>query len=225
MNTPSRISLALIVMCGLHAGSATRMCAEGDPDSLATDGATERARVHFRNGVDFYHERNFRAALIEFKRAYSISPHYKLLDNLGQASLELQEDGQAIEYFRNYLQRGQDELSPERRREVELEIQRLQARLAHAAITTDEDGVEIYVDGGLVGRTPLPEPLRLSVGRRQISAVKPGFLRVERTFDVASGDQLTVALAMKRLREEPSAPPLCSTISWMDESARSVSRA
>ena len=210
MNSPLRTALALMLVCSLHAGSAY---AEGDQEALATDSATERARVHFRNGVDFYHERNFRAALIEFKRAYSISPHYKLLYNLGQASLELQEDGQAIEYFTNYLRRGREELSPERQREVELEIQRLQARLAHATITTDEDGVEIYVDGGLAGKTPLPAPLQLSVGRRHISAVKSGFLRVERTFDVASGDQLTVALAMKRLSEAPSAPQLATSTS------------
>lgn len=206
MNTPARSAFALMLLCSLHSASAPRVCAEDTEETPAPDSATERARVHFRNGVDFYHEGNFRAALIEFKRAYNTSPHYKLLYNLGQASLELQEDGQAIEYFTSYLRQGRDELSPERRREVELEIQRLQARLAHATISTDQDGVEIYVDGGLVGKTPLPEPLKLSVGRRRISAVKPGFVRVERTFDVASGDQLTLDFDMKRQREEASAP-------------------
>jgi len=202
MTMPSRRALALILGCALtsslHLGSAPRLRAqEAGEAALEADGATERARVHFRNGVDFYREGNFRAALIEFERAYRATPHYKLLYNLGQASLELQEDGRAIDYFRDYLREGRDELSPERQREVELEIQRLQARLAHATVTTDQSGVEIYVDGGLVGKTPLPEPLRLSVGRRRISAAKTGFVTVERTFDVASGDQLTFDFEMK----------------------------
>lgn len=224
MTLPSRIALALMLGCALVLHAAHAPCVhaqEADDDSLAPDSTTERARVHFRNGVDFYHEGNFRAALIEFKRAYNASPHYKLLYNLGQASLELQEDGQAIDYFTSYLQKGQGELSPERRREVELEIQRLQARLAHATITTDEPGVEIYVDGGLVGKTPLAEPLKLSVGRRRISAVKAGFVSVERTFDVASGDQLTLDFEMKsRSSESPSAPQLArSTSSGMSAAA------
>ncbi|MET0389991.1 MAG: PEGA domain-containing protein [Polyangiales bacterium] len=180
-------ALALLV-CVLFAAAA---------HAQKRDDATDRARVHFRNGIDFYHEENFRAALIEFKRAYKAAPHYKLLYNLGQVSLELQEDGPAIDYFTHYLREGADELTSDRKLEVQTLLVRLQARLAHAVITADQSGAEIYVDDTLVGTTPLSGPVRLSVGRRRISAHKPGFVTAERTLEVASGDHPVIALALK----------------------------
>jgi hypothetical protein len=187
----------------LHAQDLERAA---DPDST-----TGRARVHFRNGVDFYHEGNFRAALIEFKRAYKASPHYKLLYNLGQVSLELQEDGSAIDYFTHYLREGGGELSPERKLEVQQDLLRLQARLARATITTDQAGAEIYVDEGFVGTSPLSAPVRLSVGRHHIRAKQHGVITADRTVEVAAGDSLVVALELATRTREVSKPPAPST--------------
>ncbi|HET6335754.1 MAG TPA: PEGA domain-containing protein, partial [Polyangiales bacterium] len=186
--------------------TASSLHAQDLEDAADSDNPTDRARVHFRNGVDFYHEGNFRAALIEFKRAYKASPHYKLLYNLGQVSLELQEDGSAIDYFTHYLREGGDELSPERTQEVQRDLARLQARLAHATITADQAGAEIYVDDGLVGTSPLSGSVRLSVGRHHIKAKQRGVITAERTLDVAAGDDLVVALELDAHTRELSQP-------------------
>jgi tetratricopeptide (TPR) repeat protein len=191
--------------------TAAALHAQDLEDPTDSDSATVRARVHFRNGVDFYHEGNFRAALIEFKRAYKASPHYKLLYNLGQVSLELQEDGSAIDYFTHYLREGGDELSSERKLEVQQDLLRLHARLAHATIMADQAGAEIYVDDGLVGISPLSTPVRLSVGRRHITAKQRGVITAERTLDVAAGDNLVVALELDSQSRELSQPPATST--------------
>ena len=177
---------ALSVRAEAGSGSASESGESGTP--------TERARLHFKLGVDFYRERNYRAALIEFKRAYAAQPHFKLLYNLGQASLELQEDANAIQYFSDYLAQGKDELSPDRRQEVEDTIKKLETRLASVTITTNEWGAEIYVDDTLIGRAPLEEPIRVSVGRRKFSAVKEGLPSAERIQDIAAGDRLSVNL-------------------------------
>lgn len=191
------VTRALVLVTSLlFTGS---VCAQDSKDAPGPYDATERARVHFHNGVDFYHEGNFRAALIEFKRAYKAAPHYKLLYNLGQVSLELQEDGPAVDYFTDYLSEGADDLSPERKLEVQDKLAKLQARLAHAVITTDQSGAEIYVDDGLVGISQLTAPVRLSVGRRRITAKKRGFITAERTLDVAAGDNLVIALELREV--------------------------
>ncbi|HKU39151.1 MAG TPA: PEGA domain-containing protein [Polyangiales bacterium] len=170
--------------------------AQSTPPEEPTD-PTERARLHFKLGVDFYRERNYRAALIEFQRAYAASPHYKLLYNLGQASLELQEDSHAIDYYSRYLREGGSELTDARRSEVEQNIVRLRARLATVTLTTNQAGAEIYVDDTLIGTAPLSEPLKVSVGRRRFVAVKHGFPDAERVVDVAAGDELDVELEFK----------------------------
>jgi hypothetical protein len=187
------------VVATLAAGPffGARVRAEAASAAQAKDAATERARVHFKNGVDFYRERNFRAALIEFKRAYKAVPHYKLLYNLGQASLELQEDSSAIDYFTSYLEEGEQELDAARKQEVAQTIVRLQARLATATISVDQPGAEIYVDETLLGTSPLSGAMKVSVGRRRFSAVKHGFVTAERIMDVAAGDRVAIALELK----------------------------
>ena len=59
----------------------------------------EEGRKHFQAGVQFYKENDFRAALIEFKRAYELAPNFKVLYNLGQTSLELQDYASALRSF------------------------------------------------------------------------------------------------------------------------------
>jgi hypothetical protein len=188
---------SLLVLLTLLVGWYARPACAQSAESETAETATERARSHFKLGVDLYRERNFRAALIEFKRAYKAAPHYKLLYNLGQASLELQEDSSAIEYFTTYLSEGQDDIAPDRRQEVEETLVRLKARLATVTVATNQPGAEIYLDGSMVGTSPLPEPLKLSVGRRTISARKHGFSEVERVLDVAAGDHIDIDLEFK----------------------------
>src|SRR5690349_16550442 len=76
---------------------------------------TEEAKSHFQRAVELFHEADFRAALIEFQRAYDAAPNYKVLYNLGQTSLELQDYAGALKAFRGYLDGGGREIPAARR--------------------------------------------------------------------------------------------------------------
>jgi len=174
------------------------------PAVTPTPGEAEAARAHFRMGVDFYRERNFRAALIEFQRAYRAAPHYKLLYNLGQASVELQEYAPAIDYLSGYLHAGRSEIDEARRKEVEQTILELEARIATVTIE-GEQGANIFVDDTLIGRAPLDRLVRVGAGRRRFSAERANGQRSERVLDVAAGDHLTVQLNFDETGDEPPA--------------------
>ena len=198
---------AAIVLCSLlAAGNALAQVSikpsepseSGVEATEATEAQKESARSHFKLGVDFYRERNFRAALIEFERAYADSPHYKLLYNLGQASLELQEYASAIDYLTDYLKEGGAEIAPERGAEVEQTIRYLESRIAYVKIVTNEPGAELYVDDTPVGKAPLEAAVRVGAGRHKFSAVRPGQPPVERKLDVAAGDQGEVRLDFQK---------------------------
>jgi hypothetical protein len=173
-------------------GAAGEATTAGTP----SEAEQEAASAHFKMGVDFYRERNFRAALIEFKRAYRAAPHYKLLYNLGQASVELQENAPAIDYLSGYLRAGRDEIDPDRRKEVEQTILELEARIATVTIEC-EDGANISVDDESIGKTPLDRLVRVSAGRRRFTAERANGQRAERVLDVAAGDHLTVSLSFE----------------------------
>lgn len=196
MNQYVRVILVAFILCALQAGVVRAAPGATDAASEPND-PIERARLHFRLGVDFYREKNYRAALIEFQRAYSASPHYKLLYNLGQASLELSEDNNAIGYLTRYLAEGTTEIADERRVEVEQNIVKLRARLATVAVRTNQAGAEIYLDETRIGVAPLREPVKVSVGRRRFVAMKHGYPDAERVIDVAAGERVTVELEFK----------------------------
>lgn len=196
MSQSVRVVMLATILCALPTSELHAAPGATEAATEPTD-AIERARLHFRLGVDFYREKNFRAALIEFQRAYSASPHYKLLYNLGQASLELQEDNNAIGYLTRYLTSGAAEISDERRVEVEQNIARLRARLGAVTIKTNQHGAELYLDDTRLGAAPLREPVKVSVGRHKFVGTKHGFPDVERVIDVAAGERVTVELEFK----------------------------
>ena len=117
--------IKIVVILLLSSVTTYSVKAQTEDSESSFDPAKERARGHFRTGVNFYRERNFRAALIEFQRAYKAYPNYKLLYNLGQASLELQEYVQAIDYLTSYLRTGGHLIEVQRRDEVRRTIAEL----------------------------------------------------------------------------------------------------
>jgi tetratricopeptide (TPR) repeat protein len=163
-------------------------------DSAGVDAETlNKARAHFEQGVEFYGEGDYRAALIELQRAYELHRTYKLLYNLGQVAYELRDYAGAERFFRDYLAKGGTELSPERRREIKQELARLRSRVASLRVATTRPGSTVRVDDHVVVH---PEgSLRVSAGRRVIRAEAPGFAPIERVVDVTGGEELNVDLS------------------------------
>jgi hypothetical protein len=171
----------------------------------------EEALVRFQRGVTLYNEGDFRAALIEFKRAYEVAPNYRVLYNLGQSSMELQDYAAALRFFESYLAEGGKEIPADRRALAEGEVKKLQSRVARVTVTVNLDGAEVLIDDVLVGLSPLKEPVLVSAGRRKISAQRAGIPAMSRSVDLAGGDRLDVALELVAARPTTTATPLASS--------------
>src|SRR5438105_2983977 len=74
----------------------------------------DQAKAHFKNGTDLYDENNFRGALVEFQRAYELAPSYKILFNIGQVDMELQDYAGAMTAYARYLREGGPDVSADR---------------------------------------------------------------------------------------------------------------
>jgi tetratricopeptide (TPR) repeat protein len=176
-------------------------------DGASDDPGLNDARAHFKLGVDFFKERNYRGALIEFRTAYELRPNYKLLYNLGQACVELNEYANAITYFTRYLRESGDDLPASRRTETEQLIESLQQRMAKVSILSNQYDPEIFVDDTSVGRLPGASVLALSAGRHRITAKKPGLVNVEAIVDLAAGEKRPLRLDFAH----PQLSPLTAT--------------
>jgi hypothetical protein len=165
------------------------------PDARADDnGSTRDAGKHFQRGVALYGEADYRAALVEFKRAYAISPNAAVLYNIGETQYQLQDYASALTTFERYLaESGQGD---GHRGEVENDVEILRARVGHVGVVTIPPGADVTVDDQAVGRTPLDKPLLVSIGRRKITASMQGRPAVTRYVDVATDDNVAVTLQL-----------------------------
>ena len=200
-------TLALLGLAALLAGAPLPALADPTPPAAATD----RARAHFQRAVDLYTERNYAAALVEFRRANAAAPNYRLLFNIGQTCHELSDYVCAIESYQDYLAKGGTEVAETRVAEVTDSIKKLKARVATLLITANVEGAEIQVDDHPAGTTPLQKPMLVSAGRRKITGSKQGLTPVLKVLDLAGGDAVTVPLAFEvtppRVDTPPPPPP------------------
>ncbi len=186
----ARPSVCALVVAAMLAAGSTR--AQG----------TDDARSHFTRAVELFKEGDFRAAHIEFGRAYEAAPNYKVLYNLGQTSLELQDYAGALKAFRGYLDGGGHEVSAARKTQVENELKKLESRVARVEVTVNVEGADISIDDVSVGKSPLREPVLVGAGRRRITVLKSGLAAVTRMIDVAGGDKSHVTIDLV----EPQSP-------------------
>jgi PEGA domain-containing protein len=163
-------------------------------DPNAGDSPNAAAGTHFRRGVQLYNEADYAGALVEFKRAYSISPTSAALYNVGEAQYQLQDYASALKTFQRFLA----EFGPaeSRRGEVERSVEVLRTRVGRVTVTTLPVGADISVDDHFVGKTPLNEPLLVSVGRRKLSASMNGRTPVVSYVDVAAEDEIPLKLEL-----------------------------
>jgi hypothetical protein len=166
----------------------------------ASDSSIHEASTHFQRGVTLYNEADYRAALAEFKRAYALAPNPTVLYNIGETQYQLQDYAGALVAFEQFLTNAGP--SNGHRTEVESTVETLRTRVGHIAIVTDPVGAEILVDDQSVGRSPMAEPIVVSIGRRKVTATVPGRLPVTRLIEVAADDSVSVSLEIPN--QDPS---------------------
>jgi hypothetical protein len=194
---PTSVNKALAI-CGLTlfvtAASAQDM-----------EGVTREAAKHFQRGVALYGEADYRAALVEFKRAYALVPNAAVLYNVGETEYQLQDYAGALTSFKRYLV----EASPTEahRSEVEGNVEVLRARVGHLSVQTVPPGADVSVDDQAIGKTPLAEPAFVSIGRRKVVATMAGRPAVTRYVEVAAEDNLSITLTLPLPAEAPAASP------------------
>jgi|GEM_PF-522658 len=183
----------------------------GASASAAATANVEKARQHFQRGIDSYRDGDLATALIEFKRAYSTAPNFRLLYNLGQVSADLRDYPAAERYLSQYLEESRNALDEARKLSVQDELAKVRARIAYVHLTSNVEGAEVLVDDVLVGRTPIQAPVHVSTGRRRITGRAPGHAPVTQIVDAAGGEDVPVTLHLQpipsTLAERPVVTP------------------
>jgi hypothetical protein len=191
-----RLFLTLLVASLLL---SLRAEAQGDPRAAA--------RIHFDRGVAAFNDRRFGEAAEEFQAAYQISPAFVVLYNIGQVNVALGRSIEAVDAFQKYLDQGARNIPPQRRREVEAELRKQEARIGVLVVRTQPEGAEVRVDGKSVGVTPLAGGVRVTAGKHTVEALLSGYGSEEREVTAAGRAQVAVALELSRVAVPTVSPP------------------
>jgi tetratricopeptide (TPR) repeat protein len=192
----------VVVLCWIASASIAR--ADADPKAAARD--------QFQRGVAAFDERRFAEAAEHFEAAYRLSPAYVVLYNIGQVQVILGRSVEAVDAFDKYLKQGASSVSPERRQEVQAEIEKQLARIGTIAVRTTPDGADVRVDGVAAGKSPLARPVRVTAGRHVVAASLAGHAPVVREVDVTGRAELALELVLEakdapRAATAPPEPP------------------
>lgn len=163
-------------------------------DEPPTKADRDEAQRRYQRGKELYEENDFAAALVEIRRAHSLSRSYKLLYDIGQICYQMQDYPCALRSFTTYLAEGKDEVTGQRRTDVQADIDRLKGRVATLRISTSLPGAEILIDDVAQGTTPLAAGVLVSAGRRKVTARIEGSAPVTKIVEIAGGDSTDVMI-------------------------------
>jgi tetratricopeptide (TPR) repeat protein len=186
----SRVRISLLIAALATTVVPPVAFAQAAPGS-GTGPVAKDAGKHFQRGVSLYNEADYRAALVEFRRAYEIAPNAAVLYNIGQTYYQLQNYAAALTTLQRYLTEAGAQAP--HRREVEQTLDTLQSRVGKITISANLADAEITVDDELVGKSPLGEPQLVSIGRRKVTASHAGVPAQSKLVDVAAGDTVQIA--------------------------------
>lgn len=176
-----------------------------DATAQGSDANRRDASAHFRMGVGLYEEGDFQGALAEFERANQAAPSPVVLYNIAQTHLALRDYVAASDALAQYLELGGARIPAARREEVRAQLETLTMRIGRIRVVCNVDDAAITIDGRPVGRTPVAQPIRVSLGRHQIVIRAPMREPDERTVTIAGNTEIEVAVEFPPIPETPLA--------------------
>jgi tetratricopeptide (TPR) repeat protein len=201
MKISARIGRAIpsLVVCGVVIGLGVGVMAPAAAVAQP-DGTVREADRHFQRGVALYVEADYRGALVEFERAYTLAPNGIVLFNVGETQYQLRDYAAALATFEHYLVEAP--VNDSHRTLAEANIKELRTRVGRLRIVTVPVGAEISIDDKVVGQTPFEKAIVVGIGQLSVRATMPGRPPVVRTVDVAAEDDVPLTIEMP----EASAP-------------------
>jgi hypothetical protein len=198
-----KLLVRILVMVGAVSGSIAR--AEERADESAQAARERQSRSYFAIGASHYSLGEYEEAIAAFQAGYRSKPLPLFLFNIAQSARKAGKPELAVDYYRQYLER-EPLVSAPQRAEAQLELERLQKRLAAQPPAPPVRSVAepaVAAPSVVAISTPAPAP-RVRSGRGWIWGVVAGV--------VVAGAAVGVGLG---LGLQPSAPhPSLGTITF-----------
>ena len=131
----------------------------------ADEPISEDAKLYFKNGVELIQSvpPNYQDAYYQFKLAYEKSHSWKVLGNFGLCAFKLERDGEAIQYYTDYLKGGGNDVDPEERAALRRDLLVLNGNSAGVTLTSAAGDLDIT--DSRAGSTAPPQSYHMDGGK------------------------------------------------------------
>jgi hypothetical protein len=174
-------TVLLLTACATAAWLPAPVCAQ---DEIS-------AREHFGNGVQRFESEDYEGALAAFRDAYRLQPHPTVLVNIANCYFYLDRPVEASSFFRRYLVETEGTVTGRERREIEEAHARAEAAQSELILVA-APGIEIFIDGGRIGTSPLQAPVSLNPGPHIIEFSDPSGEVYRQRIHTERGESLRV---------------------------------
>jgi len=156
-----------------EAGLGSLPLAEPRASAQASDQVTEVARQRYDEGVKAFDAGRYEDARAAFLQAYSLKRHPAVLLNLGQSELRSGHPEDAGNHLQQFL-REHKTATPEQRAVAEKGVADAKKKAGFIVVIVDATGADVSIDGTMVGKAPLLDPLFVTHGKHTLFASYQG---------------------------------------------------
>jgi len=188
------VRFAAIALFASTVAFASVASAEGKSLSQTLTGS---AKTEFDAGIALYESGDYGASVIKFRAAYEQSKDNRLLWNIANCERLLHHYVKARKLVREYVANGGTAISNDDKNSAKQFLEITESAVSEVKFEIAEPGVEISVDGEVVGTTPLASA-QLDVGKHTVSLKKEGFATQEIPLVVVGGAGAAVKAEMAR---------------------------
>ena len=170
-------------------------------------GDKEEAEKHFLAGVSLQKVDDFDAAIAAFNTSLRLYPTKGALFNLSNCLRAVHRYGEALKALEKLERDHGSELDGPMRSAVEGQLEELRNLTASLVVQVEQSGAEVWLDGALLGRSPLPEALYVSPGGHDIEVRLEGFEPAKVRVELHSRQAFTTQITLAKAVAPPPTPP------------------
>lgn len=184
LRTKRRLAALVLVVSAITAASLP-VCAQ--PESY---------KPHMENGVKLFNDKNYPAAIAEFKAAYDARPNPNPLVNIALCQKALFDYPKAIAVLEAAIAKHGAVMSPSDRQAADDAIREMRALLGVVVVKITPPEAAITLDGEALPAGKGPRTLTLGPGAHKIEAHAAGFASGEARVVITSGKTQEIAIEL-----------------------------
>jgi hypothetical protein len=150
---------------------------------------------------------HYRDAIAAYQKAYKLQPEPAILYNTARAEQGLGDYPAALDAIDEFVRVAPEDLKQRVPKLAEL-VADIRSHVGFVVVICPVSGASVSVDGKVVGKTPLSQPLRVAAGDVAIGVEASGYAPFHKDVAATGGKVTTVAASLTALEtSQDKAPP------------------